>query len=185
MTALLAELEAFAAVNDPWLPDYQDRKAEATERLLAEVGAMADAGERAALRVWGRLTDEQAYAARNAAAGSKMHRTVPDYASIVDGERARLTADAQGIPAGADTAWCEPCRTRREVIEVDATASTYEGHHEMGWTNTHLACGHTAQSEARIIGRSPGGESAQEAMAQDATRRRLDRTSAAHDAGGY
>lgn len=179
--SMIEALSAYAAVNDPWLPDYRERKAEAEATLLATVEAAADAGDRDALRIWGALTDERAYAARNAETGSPMHRKVPEYGRIVDVQRAMLVADVEGIPSGAESYWCPTCRKRREVIEVDPTATTYEGHHELGWTNTHLACGHTAQSEARIVGASPGGGAAQEALAGEATRRRLDRTAAAYD----
>lgn len=181
MATLLEVLEAYHAVNDSWVDGYAERKAAATETLLTEVGARADAGERDALRVWARLTDEQAYAARNAAAKDPMHRKVPEYTVIVGSEVARLTADRHGIPEGAQTAWCTPCRTRREVTEVDPSASTYEGHHELGWTNTNLACGHQVQSEARVIGSSPGGGAAAEALTGAATQDRLARAAAAQD----
>lgn len=181
MRALLAVLDAWAAVNDPWLPDYAERKAAATEVLLTEVAAMADAGERDALRVWAALRDEQDYAARNAAAGSPMHRKVPEYGRIVDTERARLVADRDGIPDGADTAWCPTCRARREVVDVDPHASTYVGSHEVEWTQTALACGHTLAGPERVVGPSPGGEAAAEAMAQRETQQRLARTTAAYD----
>ena len=189
--SMIETLSTFARDSAPWSPDVaheqathrQARIAAAEEVLLTTIEAAADAGDRDALRIWAALTDERAYAAQNAASGSPMHRKVPDYRPIADREQARLQADLDGIPAGADSAWCSACRTRREVIEVDPTASTYEGRHEMGWTNTHLACGHTEQTEARIIGSSPGGESAAEAIAQDETRRRLDRTYAAYDGG--
>lgn len=181
MVTLLDVLGAYVAVNDPWVGGYADRKAAATEALLAEVGAMADAGERDALRVWARLSDEQAYAARNAAADDRMHRKVPEYGPIVHSEHARLTADRDGIPEGADTAWCSTCRTRREVVDVDNHASYYSGSHEVEVTATHLACSHTESSPERVVGPSPGGEAAAEAMAGARTQARLARSAAMQD----
>ena len=181
MATLLDALEAYAAVSDPWADGYAERKAAATVVLLDRVQLLADAGDRAALRVWGQLTAEREYAERNAAAGDRMHRKVPEYGPIVHAELARLTADRDGIPAGADAAWCSACRTRREVMDVDNHASYYSGHHEVKVTATHLACGHTEQGPERVVGPSPGGEAAAEAMAGAATQARLARAAAWND----
>lgn len=184
MTTLLETLNAWTAVNDSWNPGYAERKAEATTILLTEVEAMADAGEREAGRVWAALASERDYAARNAAAGDKMHSKVPEYGPAVYAAIARIEADAYTIQPSDDTRWCPECR-RQRVVEEASNESAYHGHHEVGYYVERLMCGHQRESEGRIIGASPGGEAAAEAMAGDGTRRRLDRTSAAYDGPGW
>lgn len=179
--ALLALLDAYAAGDDPWMPGYADRKATATARLLAAVRDLAT-HQVAAFRLLSALHAERLYAETNAAAGDRMHRTTPDYGPIIHAERARLTADRDGIPPGADTAWCPTCRTRRAVEDVDPHASTYVGDREVEWTQTALACGHTLTGPERTVGRAPGGEAAAEATADRATRDRLARAASWQDA---
>lgn len=177
---VIETLTAYASVSDMWAPDYRDRKAAAEAAMLAAIEAAADAGDRDALRVWAALSDERAYAALNASRHSRMHRTTPEYGPIVALHLTILQADEDGIPAGADTAWCTRCRTRRAVEET-SDESTYEGRHEVGYHVTRLACGHEEQTEGRIIGASPGGEAAAEAATEAVTRRRLEQTAAAYD----
>jgi hypothetical protein len=174
-----------AGAGSPWDDDHVARKAAATDTLLTAVRDLAETGDRTAGQVWEALEGERQYAERNAAAGDQMHRRVPYYDTVVHAWHARLSADRDGIPAGADTAWCPDCRTRREVLDVDPQASTYVGSHEVMWTQTALACGHTLAGPERVVGPSPGGEAAAEALAGAATRRRMERTSAAYDGPGW
>lgn len=183
--------------EDPWgtghfatehVPEQEaaraTRIAHAVEHFITGLRAMAEHGDRDAARIWEAMEQERTYAETNAAAGDRMHRTTPSYGSIVHGAMARLEADATRPQDGEVTAWCTECRTRRVVVEVDSSCSTYEGHHELGWTATHLACGHSNQTEPRIIGRSPGGESAAEAIEQRTTQERLARSAASVERWG-
>lgn len=181
--SLLDTLTRWTAVNDPWEPGYADRKAAATTELLAVVEAMADAGEHDANRLWEALVAEREYAARNAAAGDKMHRKVPEYGPAIYAELARLQADAHQVQRDEETAWCPTCRKRR-VVEEASDESAYEGHHEVGYWVQRLMCGHQLQSEGRIIGSSPGGESAAEAIAGARTQARLARAAESQERFG-
>lgn len=61
------------------------------------------------------------------------------------------------------TEWCEVCRRRREVEEYDEV-SRYSGHVELGSRVARLACGHVMDGPERVVGPSPGGGSAAEAL---------------------
>lgn len=79
-------------------------------------------------------------------------------------------------PDYSTRSWCPQCGTRREV-EEESDESSYEGRWEVGYRVTRMECGHSVQSEGRRVGVSPGGESAAEAMADQARAARLGRTS--------
>lgn len=148
-----------------------------TDLTLREVEALAAERESNAVRLWEALSSERDYCARNAAANDPMHRKVPYYEPILHSWYAILTAETN--PAGVETAWCETCRRRREVVEVDNHASYYQGAYEIEVTATHLACSHTMQGPERIVGRSPGGEAAAEAIRGAEVQRRVARTAEA------
>lgn len=167
MSALLDALRTFRTADDPWADGYQTRMADATTTLLTTVTALAETGDPDAIRLLCTLPPT------NDTDG--VRATV--YAEII-----RLEADAAGTPPpGVETAWCPTCRRRRIVEDVDNTCTTYRGDYAYEWTATHLACGHTIEGPERIVGASPGGEAAAEAMAETATRRRLDRAAAAQE----
>jgi hypothetical protein len=87
-------------------------------------------------------------------------------------------------PEYSRTAWCPECRRRVEVEDASGE-SAYEGRHEVGYYVERLECGHENSTRTGIVGPSPGGESAAEAIAQEQTRRRLDRAAAGHDLYGF
>lgn len=178
--------------DDPWsghwasdpaayVPETPEARA---ERIAAAVAAfragldvLAAQGDVDAARIRAELTIEDAYAA----APKVLGRRSPEYGVIVHAAMTRLDADANPPQLGDTVTWCPTCKRRRVVEEVDPTASAYVGTHEVQWTATHLACGHTLHSPQRIVGASPGGEAAAEALAGDATRRRLDRAALMQD----
>lgn len=177
---------------DPWSAGHWDSDpagwtAEGSEQRAERIGAavaafrvgldqLADVDDDA-LRIRDELLEEDRYAAAPKAIG----RRTPEYGQIVHSAIARLDADANPPQTGEDATWCRTCRKRRVVVDVDNRCSAYVGSHEVEWTATHLACGHTLTGPERIIGRSPGGEAAAEAIAGAATQRRLEHTAAMQD----
>jgi hypothetical protein len=99
---------------------------------------------------------------------------LPDYSREVGLALARLRADAHRPEPGEATAWCSECRTRR-VVEDDRGEEWYEGRHTVAARVVSLQCGHDNVGPTRIVGASPGGESASEAMADAARSARLER----------
>jgi hypothetical protein len=67
------------------------------------------------------------------------------------------------------------------VEDTDNHASYYRGDRELEVTAMHLACGHTMTGPERVVGASPGGEAAAEALAGAATQARLARAAHAQD----
>lgn len=85
--------------------------------------------------------------------------------------------------SATEHAWCPTCHGRVQVEEVDPHASTYRGRHEYEWTATRLACGHVLEGPERVVGASPGGEAAAEAMSSIQTQRRLARAAVMNEPG--
>jgi hypothetical protein len=164
MSALLDALRDFRKEDDPWREDYAEAMGAAIAALRSAVADLAETGDRDAMRVHDDLRTVD---------------KVSDVCGIVGSHVVRLEADERGLPQPSEeTAWCPECRRRRVVWDVDPHCSTYVGTKEIERTVTHLECGHELAGPERVIGPSPGGEAAAEAMAQDATRRRLDRAAA-------
>lgn len=156
-----------------WDPGYRDRLAEATQAVIDTARALAESGDRDALRLWGALEQERRYAENNAALGMKLYRTVPHYGPILDGEHSRLTADANPPSLTDDAAWCGMCGRMREVEDTHEE-SHYEPWGEVGYQVTDLACGHSLQGEGRRIGAAPGAPYAGPGVATAATARPRD-----------
>ena len=61
--------------------------------------------------------------------------------------------------------WCPACR-RMKVITDRHDEGTYADRLEYAFMVTEFECGHHSQSDPKIIGAGPGGESLSEAHAQ-------------------
>lgn len=175
---------------DPWRSGHFDtehppeseadraaRQWSAVARFRSGLDVLAERGDVDALRVRAAMVAEDEYAAAPKAIG----RRSPSYGPLLDEALARLVADSEPPALGDVTAWCPTCKRKRVVVEVDPTATAYVGNDEVEWTATHLACSHTLQGPERIVGRSPGGEAAAEALTGAATQRRLARSAAMQD----
>lgn len=61
--------------------------------------------------------------------------------------------------------WCTTCHAMR-VIDDKHEESYYATRDEHAFVVTEFACGHNSQSEPRVTGPAPGGDSVSEAIAQ-------------------